>query len=138
MSTKTSTDVIIAGKVYTLSGYESEGYLQTVASYINSKEAELTEVPGYRRFPAEQRATLLELNIADELFKAKQRAEKLEEDLSARTKELDAVTHELASLKAKVEMREQLLAEKEKENRSLDLAKARLETELADLKRNRK
>lgn len=28
MSTKTDTEVIIAGKVFTLSGYESEEYLQ--------------------------------------------------------------------------------------------------------------
>lgn len=31
MSTKTDTEVIIAGKVFTLSGYESEEYLQKVA-----------------------------------------------------------------------------------------------------------
>ena len=40
MSTKTDTEVIIGGKVFTLSGYESEEYLQKVASYINNKMSE--------------------------------------------------------------------------------------------------
>ena len=37
MTAKKSAEVIIDGKVYTLSGYEEEGYLQKVASYINNK-----------------------------------------------------------------------------------------------------
>ncbi len=37
MPSKTDTEVIIGGKVFTLSGYESEEYLQRVASYINNK-----------------------------------------------------------------------------------------------------
>ena len=39
MAIKTDTEVIIAGKVFTLSGNESEEYLQKVASYINNKIA---------------------------------------------------------------------------------------------------
>lgn len=39
MSSKTDTEVIIGGKVFTLCGYESEEYLQKVASYINNKLA---------------------------------------------------------------------------------------------------
>ena len=37
MSPKTDTEVIIGGKVFTLSGYESEEYMQKIASYINNK-----------------------------------------------------------------------------------------------------
>ena len=37
MSSKIDTEVIIGGKVFTLSGYESEEDLQKVASYINNK-----------------------------------------------------------------------------------------------------
>ena len=40
MSTKTETEVMIGGKVFTLSGNESEEYLQRVAIYINNKLAE--------------------------------------------------------------------------------------------------
>ena len=38
MSAKTSAEVVIDGKVYTLSGYEGEEYLQKVASYINGRD----------------------------------------------------------------------------------------------------
>ena len=41
MSEKSSAEVIIGGKVYTLSGYEGEEYLQKVAAYINNKINEL-------------------------------------------------------------------------------------------------
>ena len=37
MAAKTSAEVVIDGKVYTLSGYEGEEYLQKVAAYINNK-----------------------------------------------------------------------------------------------------
>ena len=40
MAAKTDAEVIIDGKVYTLSGYESEEYLQKIASYLNGKIAE--------------------------------------------------------------------------------------------------
>ena len=36
MSSKNTTEVIIGGKVFTLGGYESEEYLQKIASYINN------------------------------------------------------------------------------------------------------
>ena len=35
MSSKSNTEVIIGGKVYTLSGYEGEEYLQRVAAYMS-------------------------------------------------------------------------------------------------------
>ena len=113
MTAKTNTDVIIGGKVYTLSGYESEAYLQKVAAYMNNKLHEFDDLADYRRFPADMKATLLELNIADDYFKAKNQAEKLEEDLSARNKEIYDLKHELISLQIKLETLEKSLEEKE-------------------------
>lgn len=132
MSSKTNTDVIIAGKVYTLSGYESEAYLQKVAAYINNKQGEFDNLADYRRFSPDMKATLLELNIADDYFKARNQAEKLEEDLEARNKEIYDLKHELISAQIKLETLEKSLAENEKENKELLLSKARLETELKD------
>ena len=37
MASKTDVQVLLGGKVYTLSGYESEEYLQKIALYINNK-----------------------------------------------------------------------------------------------------
>ena len=50
-SSKTDTEVIIGGKVFTLSGYESEEYLQKVASYINNKVNEYSKLDNFRRQP---------------------------------------------------------------------------------------
>ena len=47
MASKTDVQVLLGGKVYTLSGYESEEYLQKIALYINNKMSELNEQPGY-------------------------------------------------------------------------------------------
>ena len=71
MSSKNNTEVILGGKVFTLSGYESEEYLQKVASYINNKLAEYSKEDSFRRQNAEVRANLMYLNIADDYFKAK-------------------------------------------------------------------
>ena len=47
MSAKTNAEVVIDGKVYTLSGYENEEYLQKVAAYINNKIAEFDDMDEY-------------------------------------------------------------------------------------------
>ncbi len=134
MSAKTNTDVIIGGKVYTLSGYESEAYLQKVAAYINNKVSEFDDLKNYRRFSPDTKATLLELNIADDYFKAKKQAEKLEEDLETLNRENYDLKHELISTKIKLETLEKSLDEKDAENKELLLSKAKLETALADAK----
>ena len=60
MPAKNTTQVLIAGKIVTLSGYESEEYLQKVAAYLNGKIAELSELPGYNRQPMETKHTMPE------------------------------------------------------------------------------
>ena len=97
MSEKTSAEVIIGGKVYTLSGYEGEEYLQKVAAYINNKINEFNSMEELRRFPADMKATLLELNIADDYFKAKAQVEKLEREIEQKDKELYDLKHDLIS-----------------------------------------
>ena len=71
MAVKTDTEVIIGGKVFTLSGYESEEYLQKVASYINNKISEYSKLDSFRRQPVDRQNVLLQLNIADDYFKAR-------------------------------------------------------------------
>ena len=80
MSAKTNAEVVIDGKVYTLSGYENEEYLQKVAAYINNKIAEFDDMDEYKHLPGNMKSTLIELNIADDYFKAKALVEKLEGD----------------------------------------------------------
>lgn len=70
LSAKNETQVEIGGKTYTLSGYESEEYLQKVASYINGKITEFKKSEAFRRQTVDVQAVMIELNIADDYFKA--------------------------------------------------------------------
>ena len=103
MASKTDTEVIIGGKVFTLSGYESEEYLQKVASYINNKIAEYNKIDGFKRQPIDTQNVLLQLNIADDYFKAKKQIEIMEEQLSEKEKELYDIKHELIATQMKFE-----------------------------------
>ena len=48
-SAKHYTEVLIGGKVYTLSGFEGEEYLQKVSSYLNHKITECANSEGIQK-----------------------------------------------------------------------------------------
>ena len=106
MSAKTSAEVVIDGKVYTLSGYEGEEYLQKVAAYINNKISEYDAIEDFRHLPLNMKSTYIQLNIADDYFKAKSHVEKLEKDLEIKEKEIYDLKHELISNQIKAESAE--------------------------------
>ena len=136
MSSKNKTEVLIAGKIFTLSGYESEEYLQKVATYINNKIAEFKKLDGYNHQTKENKSILLELNIADDYFKAKKQVEMVEEELSEKDKELYDLKHELITAQIKLETQEKDAEALRKENTELQKEVVRLETERDE--RNRK
>ena len=130
MAAKNNTEVIIDGKVYTLSGYESQEYLQKVATYINDKIAEFKMLDEYKRIPSDMRSTLLALNIADDYFKAKNQVEKLEQDLEVKDREIYDLKHELISVQIKYENAEKALDKLKAENQELQMKIVQLETEM--------
>lgn len=130
MSVKTDTEVIIGGKVFTLSGYESEEYLQKVASYINNKTAEYGKVDSFKRQPLDTQNVLLQLNIADDYFKAKKQISLLEEELTGKEKELYNLKHELIASQIKLENTEKNVKALQKEVNESAKKIVRLETEL--------
>lgn len=132
MASKTDTEVIIGGKVFTLSGYESEEYLQKVASYINNKVNEYSKVDSFRRQPLDTQSVLLQLNIADDYFKAKKQIALVEEDLQTKEKELYDLKHELISAQIKLENTEKQIKELQKELNENAKKIVRLETELKE------
>lgn len=136
MSSKNKTEVLIAGKIFTLSGYESEEYLQKVATYINNKIAEFKKLDGYNHQTKENKSILLELNIADDYFKARKQVEMVEEELSEKDKELYDLKHELINAQIKLETQEKDAEALRKENTELQKEVVRLETERDE--RNRK
>ena len=130
MSVKTDTEVIIGGKVFTLSGYESEEYLQKVASYINNKMAEYNKVDSFRRQPLDTQSVLMQLNIADDYFKAKKQISLLEEEIQGKEKELYNLKHELIAAQIKLENTEKNVKNLQNEVNESARKIIRLETEL--------
>ena len=130
MAAKNSIKVLIGGKIITLSGYESEEYLQKVALYMDSKITELSNLPGYSRQPMETKHTLLSLNISDDYFKAKKQAEIFEQDLKAKDQEMYDLKHELISVQIKYENAEKALDKLKEENKELQMKIVQLETEM--------
>ncbi len=103
MSSKTDIQVVIGGKVYTMSGYESEEYLQKIALYINNKMSELNEMPNYRRLNSDMQKIVLELNMADDFYKAKNQIDLMEQDIEEKDKIEYDLKHELISSQIRLE-----------------------------------
>ena len=120
MAVKNTAQVVIGGKIFTLGGYESEEYFQKVASYINNKMAELSEMPGYSRQSAETKHTLLSLNVTHDYFKAKKQAEIFEQDLQQKDQEMYELKHEVIALRMKIEETEKKQQEAQHQNEVLE------------------
>lgn len=135
MPAKTDTEVIIGGKVLTVSGNESAEYLQKVAAYINSKINEYNKMDSFKRQQVDTQNMLIHLNIADDYFKAKNQIELLEQDLKVKENELYDLKHELIATQIKLDNTSKSLKEAQQELNENSKQIVRLETEL---KRNKK
>ena len=134
MAVKTDAEVIIGGKVLTLCGYESEEYLQKVASYLNNKLAEYGKVDSFRRQPVDMQNILVQLNIADDYFKAKKQIHSIEEEMEMKEKELYDLKHQLIATQMKLESTEKSLRLTQKELTDSEKEVIRLQTELKENK----
>lgn len=135
MSSKNTAEVILGGKVINLGGYESEEYLQKVASYINNKITEFNKDEGYRRMSAEMRTDMMYLNIADDYFKAKKMADGLSSDIENKDKEIYDLKHELIAAQIKAESSAKEIKELKNEINKYQKNIVKLETELNDSKK---
>ena len=111
MAVKTDTEVIIGGRVLTLSGYES-----------------------FRRQPADIQNILVELNIADDYFKAKKQIEEMEEEAASKEKELYDLKHELIASQIKLDNTEKSLRTLQQDQQESSRQIVRLETEIRGMK----
>ena len=134
MSSKNNTEVIIDGKIFTLSGYESEDYLQKVAAYINNKITEFKQDEGYKRQNIDVQRTLLDLNIADDYFKAKKQADTLEAELEVKEKQLYEIKHELIAAQIKLETNEKEQNDLKKQLSEAQKEIIRLEARIYEMK----
>lgn len=130
MATKTSAEVIIDGKVYTLAGLESEEYLQKVASYLNGKVQEFSAQEGWAKLSTEYRNIMLQINIADDYFRAQKDATNLRDEIAQKEKDLYDLKHELIATQMKLESTDKNLKAVTAENEENIKKIIRLETEL--------
>ena len=89
---KIRTTVKIAGKEYTMTGYDSEEYVRRVARYVDRT---MTELSLATRLPTNSLAVLTALNIADDMLKA-------HDEITRTRKELDQTREQLESLRAEL------------------------------------
>lgn len=103
MNQKNDIEVTINGKQYVLAGYESDEYLQRVASYINHKYEEFKGQDGYNVLDSDMRNVLMQINITDDFFKAQQRVNELSDMITMKDRELFELRHEVIGYKTKIE-----------------------------------
>lgn len=113
MAKKNAADVLIGGKVYTISGYESTEYLQKVASYLNKMEEAISQSEGYRRLSTEEKQLLKNMNLADVYFKANDAKERLEQEMESRDKEIYGLKHDLIDARLQQEKLQKRIADLE-------------------------
>ena len=128
-SNKVDIPVVINGKVYTLSGYEGEEYLQNVATYINGKISECKASDQYRRMNAEYQGVLLALNIADDYFKAKSQADNMVNEDSNKEQQLYDLRHEVIEAQIKHESAMRMIEEYKEQINALQRKIIQLEAE---------
>jgi Uncharacterized protein conserved in bacteria len=126
---KIDIPVVINGKVYTLSGYEGEDYLQNIATYINNKISECKASEDYRRMNTEYQGVLLALNIADDYFKARSRADEAGNDNTDKEQQLYELRHEVIESQIKHEAALKLVEEYKEQVAALQRKVVQLEAE---------
>lgn len=103
MKDKNYAEVLIDGKIYTLGGTEEETYLQKVAAFLNDKIAQLKKQPGFKKQSTECQSVVIQLNLADDYFKASEQVDELREQSYNLEKENYSLKHELVSTQMKLD-----------------------------------
>lgn len=137
MKKRNDVKVVIGGKQYNMGGYESEEYLQSIASYINAKTDELKQQGGFPKLDSDIVNILLQINIADDYFKLKKNQEETDREYSEKQKENVDLKREIIGLQAKLETYEQENRVMKEENLELQKRLIRMEAEIEELRRRK-
>lgn len=137
MQKRTETKVIINEKQFCITGIEEEEYLQKIATYLNSKYASAKEVKGYKNFDADRKQLLVLINVADDYLKCRQQLADKQSEVEQKDTEMFNLKHDMLADRGRIkELEDQI--EELKAARIEDQKKmVRLETELANYRKNR-
>lgn len=126
MNTKNDVEVIINGRTYIISGYESSEYMQKIATHINSKYDEFKKSNSFPKLDQEMKNILLAINLSDDYYKAQDVVASLQKDNEDLEKEIFHMKHDMIDLKSRLE-------KQEKKNKSLKEEKRELERKMIQL-----
>lgn len=138
MGRRNDTDVIINNKRYRLSGFENEEYLQRIAAFLNGKISELKQQELYKSLDSDMKNIFLEINLADEYFKIKNKYEESEADSESKSNEIYSLKHEVMSLQSKLEIAEKEIEKQKALNIEEQKKNVKLETELSSERKNKR
>lgn len=136
MNKMNDIEVIINNKRYNLRGYESEEYLQKIASYINNKHVEFKKQDFYKMLDPEMKNVLMEINIADDYFKVRHQVKEIETETDNKSNEIFDLKHEVISAQTKLESELKKIEAFKLELNEAQKKIIRLETELMDKSRS--
>ncbi len=134
MKEKNYAEVLIDGKIYTLGGAEEQQYLQQVASYMNEKLYQLRQQEGFTKQSQEYQSVMTALNIADDYFKALERAARSEKQRDDMEKETYSLKHELVTTQMSLEELRRKLSDAESRLKQEEEKRKETEGELLAVK----
>jgi len=127
MPEKTKVDVLIAGKTYTISGYESDEYIQRVGLHVDRKMNDVLK--SNNTLSTSIAAVLTALNIADDYYKAHENELNFKKEIITSKLEIEKLLEENIAL----EEQNKDLREK---NNNIQIEIAKREAELAEIRSN--
>ncbi|HOO79563.1 MAG TPA: cell division protein ZapA [Lachnospiraceae bacterium] len=132
MTEKKDIKVVIDGKVLTMSGYESEDYMQKVASYINNKISEYEKIDFFKHASKDIQHRLIEVNIADDYHKVKRQLEEMETEMRKKEEELYEIKHDSVNKDMMIEDTKEKLKKAQNELHENAKQIVQLQTELKE------
>ena len=137
MQKRTEVKVIINDRPFCIMGIDDEENLQKIATYLNSKYASAKEVKGYKNFDADRKQLLVLINVADDYLKCRQQLADKQSEVEQKDTEMFNLKHDMLADRGRIkELEDQI--EELKAARIEDQKKmVRLETELANYRKNR-
>ena len=127
MPEKTRVDVLIAGKTFSISGYESDEYIQRVGLYVDRKMNDVLK--SNNTLSTSIAAVLTALNVADDYFKAHENELNFKKEIVTSKLEIERLLEENNALEEK----NKELIEK---NNNILIEIAKREAELAEIRSN--
>lgn len=91
--------VVIDGRGYTLSAEENDGYIETVAEYV---DGQIGQIVAALHTSAVDSATMAAMNIADSYFREKEASRNLQRQLKEALDERAKLNREISDLKMEI------------------------------------